>query len=170
MIICRRFQNLVMMVLTQQIMVEALVLYSKRFDQLDRFPKTSSILRIIFEYDKQFYKLNYINNYAHLLNPPTQEELTLNEEFANSLKPEDMVDIIRVDPHSRRFCWLPGTVRKATSLNVHVLPLHDKTIYALEKKVMLVFPHKSHEQQYEWRYKLEKGSKVDFQDNRSCWV
>jgi len=35
---------------------------------------------------------------------------------------------------------------------------------------MLVYPHKSHEKEYEWRYKLEKGSKVDFQDNRSCWV
>lgn len=45
MIICRRFQNLVMMVLTQQMMVEALTLYSKRFDLLDKFPKTNSILK-----------------------------------------------------------------------------------------------------------------------------
>lgn len=71
MIICRRFHNLVLMVLTQQMMVEALVLYSKRFDLLDKFPKTNSILRIVFEYDKQFYKLNYINNYSHLAQPPT---------------------------------------------------------------------------------------------------
>lgn len=45
MIICRRFQNLVMMVLTQQMMVEALVLYSKRFEILDKYPKTNSILK-----------------------------------------------------------------------------------------------------------------------------
>lgn len=78
MIICRRFQNLIMMVLTQQMMVEALVLYSKRFDLLDKYPKANSILRIVFEYDKQFYKLNYINNYPHLLQHPTQEQLTQN--------------------------------------------------------------------------------------------
>ena len=78
MIICRRFQNLVLMVLTQQMMVEALVLYSKRFDILDKFPKSNSILKIVFEYDKQFYKLNYINNYHHLSRPPSTEDSTKN--------------------------------------------------------------------------------------------
>ena len=62
MIICRRFQNLIMMVLTQQMMVESLITYSKRFDILDKYPKTNSILKIVFEYEKQFYKLNYIKS------------------------------------------------------------------------------------------------------------
>ena len=72
MIICRRFQNLVMMVLTQQMMVEALTLYAKRFDLLDKFPKTNSILKNTLEYDKQFFKLNYISNYPNILPPPSQ--------------------------------------------------------------------------------------------------
>lgn len=78
MIICRRFQNLVMMVLTQQMMIEGLNLYSKKFDFLDKYPKTTSILKIVFEYDKQFYRLNYINTYPHLLKLPTTEEVNKN--------------------------------------------------------------------------------------------
>jgi hypothetical protein len=53
---------------------------------------------------------------------------------------------------------------------VHVLPENDKTIYPYEKKMMLVYPSGSMKAKYEWRFALQKGSKVDFQDNRSCWV
>ena len=140
MIICRRFQNLIMMVLTQQMMVQSLILYSKRFDILDKFPKTNSILKIVFEYEKQFYKLNYINNFSHLSKLPSNEETQKNEEFIATLKPEAKIDLIKIDPHSRRFCYLPGSVRKLTSMNVHALPLNEKTIYPFEKKMMLVFP------------------------------
>jgi len=59
------------MVLTQQMMVEALVLYSKRFDLLDKFPKTNTILKNVLEFDKQFYKLNYINNYSYIFPHPS---------------------------------------------------------------------------------------------------
>ena len=71
MIICRRFKNLVMMVLTQQMIVEGLRLYSHRFHLLDKFPKTSSIIRNALEYDKQFFKLNYTNDYPLLPTAPT---------------------------------------------------------------------------------------------------
>ena len=80
------------------------------------------------------------------------------------------MDVIKIDPHSRRFCCLPGTVRKVTSINLHVLPDNDKTIYPFEKKMMLVYPHGSLKEKYEWRYNLAKESKVDFQDSKSCWV
>lgn len=36
--------------------------------------------------------------------------------------------------------------------------------------MMYVHPFESMKTHYAWRYALEKGSKVDFQDNRSCWV
>jgi hypothetical protein len=170
MIICRRFHNLVMMVLTQQIMVEALKLYSKLFDLLDKYPKSTSILKIVFEFDKQFYKLNYINTYPHLLTVPTPEEINKNEEFVAGLKIDSRVDVIKTDPHSRRLSWLPGTVKKLTSINIHVVPDNDKTIFPFEKKMMCVYPHETMKAQYQWRYELAKGSKVDYQDNKSCWV
>jgi len=46
-----------------------------------------------------------------------------------NLKPNDKVDVVKVDGHTRRFCWLPGTVRKITAINIHVLPDNDKNIY-----------------------------------------
>ena len=55
-------------------------------------------------------------------------------------------------------------------INVHVLPDNEKTIYPFEKKMMLVYPPGTHKQNYEWRYALEKGSKIDFQDNKNCWI
>lgn len=73
MIICRKFKNLVMMVLTQQMIVEGLRVFSIKFDLLDKFPRMNSILKNCLEPDKQFYKLNYINDYP-LLTPVATEE------------------------------------------------------------------------------------------------
>lgn len=86
------------------------------------------------------------------------------------LKLDDKVDIIKTDPHTRRLSWLPGTIKKITSINVHAVADNDKTIYPLEKKMMLVYPYQSMKAHYQWRYDLVKGSKVDYQDNKSCWV
>lgn len=36
--------------------------------------------------------------------------------------------------------------------------------------MMLVYPPGSLKEKYQWRYSLEKGSKVDFQDSKSMWV
>jgi hypothetical protein len=73
MVICRKFKHLVLMVLTQQMIVEGLKLYSKKFDLLDRYPRMSSILKTSLEYDKQFYKLNYINDYQLIFPYPTSD-------------------------------------------------------------------------------------------------
>lgn len=75
MIICKKFKNKVMMVLTQQIMVESLKFYVKNFDTLEKYPKMSTILKNCFESDKQFYKLNYINEFTHLLPIVGTEEI-----------------------------------------------------------------------------------------------
>ena len=47
------------MVLTQQMMVEALKLFIKKFDHLEKFLKMINILNCTFDHDKQFYKINY---------------------------------------------------------------------------------------------------------------
>lgn len=75
MIICRRFKHLVMMVLTQQMIVEGLKLYSKKFELLDKFPRMTSIIRTSLEFDKQFYKLNYINDFPLLFPSQTEESI-----------------------------------------------------------------------------------------------
>ena len=64
-----------MMALTQQMMVEALRIFVKYFDQLEKYPKMVSILKQTFDIEKQFYKLNYTNDYPYLVNPPSNEEI-----------------------------------------------------------------------------------------------
>ena len=78
-----------MMVLTQQMIVEGLRLYAHRFELLDKFPKTSSILRNTLEFDKQFYKLNYTNEYSLLPTLPTTAEITRIDDFIATLKAGD---------------------------------------------------------------------------------
>lgn len=73
MILCRKFKLKEMMVLTQQMMVEALRLFTKFFNQLEKYPKMFHILKYVFDLEKQFYKLNYINEYHYLVIPPTDE-------------------------------------------------------------------------------------------------
>jgi hypothetical protein len=120
MIICRRFKHVVLMALTQQMIVEGLKLYSHKYDQLDKFPRMTSILRTSLEFDKQFYKLNYINDYPLLYPPQTEADVGRIDQFISSIKNGDPVDILKVDTHSKRFCWLPGTVKKQTSLSIHI--------------------------------------------------
>lgn len=60
------------MVLTQQMIIEALRLFSKKFDILDKYPRTNSILKNCLEFDKQFYKLNYFNDYPLIFPAPTE--------------------------------------------------------------------------------------------------
>ena len=59
MIICRKFRNKVMMVLTQYIMIEALNLFNNKYVSLEKYPKMINILGFTFDHEKQFYKLNY---------------------------------------------------------------------------------------------------------------
>ena len=83
MIICRRFKHAVLMALTQQMIVEGLKFYSHRFDQLDKFPRMTSILKTSLEYDKQFYKLNYVNDYPLLLPAPSPDCLAVHSSKHN---------------------------------------------------------------------------------------
>lgn len=151
MIICRRFKHVVLMVLTQQMIVEGLKLYSHKFDQLDRFPKLTSILRTSLEFDKQFYKLNYINEYPLLYPAPTEADIAKIDQFLSTLKNGDQVDFLKVDTHSKRFCWLPGIVKKQTSLSIQIQTEWDRNIIPLDKKGMHVHPYGSKEIFYNWR-------------------
>lgn len=108
------------MALTQQMIVEGLRLYSQRFDQLDKFPRMTSILKTSLEFDKQFYKLNYINDYPLLYPPQTESDIAKIDQFLSTIKNGDAVDVLKVDTHSKRFCWLPGTVKKQTSLSIQI--------------------------------------------------
>ncbi len=143
MIICRRFKHAVLMALTQQMIVEGLKLFSHRFNQLDKFPRMNSILRTSLEFDKQFYKLNYINDYPLLYPTQTEADIARIDQFIASLKNGDPVDILKVDPHTKRFCWLPGTFKKQTSLSIQVQTEWDRNTMALDKKGMLVHPYGS---------------------------
>ena len=61
MILCKRFKHKIMMILTQQLMVEALRVFLKYFPAIEKYPKMTSILRFVFDHEKQFYRLNYAN-------------------------------------------------------------------------------------------------------------
>jgi hypothetical protein len=108
------------MALTQQMIVEGLKLFSHKFDQLDKFPRMNSILRTSLEFDKQFYKLNYINDYPLLHPTQTEADIAKIDQFLASVKIGEPVDILKVDTHTKRFCWVPGTIKKQTSLSIHV--------------------------------------------------
>lgn len=108
------------MALTQQMIVEGLKLFSHKFDQLDKFPRMNSILRTSLEFDKQFYKLNNINDYPLLYPTQTEADIAKIDQFLASIKIGEPVDILKVDTHTKRFCWVPGTIKKQTSLSIHV--------------------------------------------------
>jgi hypothetical protein len=86
------------------------------------------------------------------------------------LKPGDQIDVLKSDSHSKRFCWLPGRVKKITSLSIHIQLDWDKNVLPLDKKGMFVHPFRSMEAHYLWRSELKEGDFVDFQDGRSVWV
>lgn len=131
--------------------VEGLRLYSHKFDQLDRFPRMTSILKTSLEFDKQFYKLNYINDYPLLYPSPTEADVAKIDQFLSTIKNGDPVDFLKVDTHSKRFCWLPGTVKKQTSLSIQVQTEWDRNVIPLDKKGMCVYPSGSKEAYYIWR-------------------
>jgi len=169
MIICKRFKHLVLMVLTQQIMKEALRLYALKFDQMDRYPKLNSILRNALEFEKQFFKLNYICDFPLFFPFPTEQDIAQIDIFVSGLKSGDRVDVLKTDPHTKRFCWLPGTIRKVTNLSIHVQPDGDRSSYSLDKRGMCVFPLGHQKAHYEWRLALTIGSMVDLQDSSAWW-
>jgi len=68
MILCKRFRNKIVMVYTQQIMLEALIVFKKFLPMIEKYPNMTCILKITFDYEKQFYRVNYINhNYFPVL-------------------------------------------------------------------------------------------------------
>ncbi len=50
MIICRKFRNKVMMVLTQYIMLESLNLFKNKYPLLEKYPKMINILGFTFDH------------------------------------------------------------------------------------------------------------------------
>lgn len=130
----------------------------------------TSILRTSLEFDKQFYKLNYINDFPLLFPNQTEESIARIDEFISTLKPGDKIDVLKVDLHSKRFCWLPGFVKKIANISIHVQLEWHKNVISLDKKGMNIHPSGSHEADYQWRSDLKEGDYVDFQDMHSVWV
>ena len=83
------------MVLTQQIMVESLRIFVKYFSYIEKYPKMVSILKQTFDIEKQFYKLNYTNDYPYLIIPPSEEYVNEIDDFIDKLKVGDKVDVLK---------------------------------------------------------------------------
>ena len=64
---CKRFKHKIMMILTQQLMIESLRVFIKHFPTIEKHPKMTSILRFVFDHEKQFYRLNYVNEYHYFV-------------------------------------------------------------------------------------------------------
>ena len=73
MVLCKKFKMIEMMAMTQQMMVESLKLFMKYFKELEKYPKMTLILKHVFDIEKPFYKLNYVNEYPYLVVPPTKQ-------------------------------------------------------------------------------------------------
>lgn len=58
------------------------------------------------------------------------------------------MDVLKTDVHSKRYCWLPGTVKKITNLSIHVLPDGERTSCSYDKKLLFVLPFGAMKQQY----------------------
>jgi hypothetical protein len=114
--------------------------------------------------------LNYINDYPLLYPTPSESDIAKIDQFLSALKNSDAVDVLKVDTHSKRFCWVPGRVKKHTSLSIHIQIDWDKNTLPLDKKGMCVHPSGSKEAYYRWRKDLKEGDFVDFYDSRSLWV
>ncbi len=61
MILCKRFKHKIMMVLTQQMMIEGLNVLVKFMPVIEKYPKMTTILKYVFDFEKQFYRINYSN-------------------------------------------------------------------------------------------------------------
>lgn len=70
--LCRTFKLLDMMIYTQQMMVEALRLFARFFEQLEKYPRMTLILKHTFDIEKQFFKINYTNQYHSLVVLPSK--------------------------------------------------------------------------------------------------
>lgn len=70
--LCRQFKMLEMMIYTQQMMIEGLRVFNKYFDQLEKYPRMTLILKHTFDYEKPFFKTNYTNQYHCLVIPPSR--------------------------------------------------------------------------------------------------
>lgn len=63
------------------------------------------------------------------------------DEFINSLKAGDKIDMLKSDSHSKRFCWLPGTVKKLSNLSVYAVSDFDKSTTSVDRKSMHIYPY-----------------------------
>lgn len=118
--LCRTFKLLDMMIYTQQMMVEGLRLFMRYFDQLEKYPRMTLILKHIFDIEKHFFKHNYTNQYHNLVQIPSKELIEKTNSFISTLKTGDRVDVLKTEHHSKRVCWLPATFIKASSLYIYV--------------------------------------------------
>ena len=72
--------------------------------------------------------------------------------------------------YSKRLCWLPGTVKKITSLTVYVFCDHEKGSHSFDRKSMQVRPAGSKKGEYEWRFNLKQGDEIDFMNDAHIWL
>lgn len=80
------------------------------------------------------------------------------------------MDVLKVEMHTKRACWVPATVKKLTSLSVHLMIDFEKGTHTIDRKNMLVFPFEEKKGEYEWRINLKAGDKIDIQDNYGNWI
>ena len=83
------------MALTQQIVIEALRYFVGHFHLLEKYPKMCNIVKWAFDHDKNFFKVNYINEHSLLVIPPTEEEITRIDKFIDNLNPGDKIDVLK---------------------------------------------------------------------------
>jgi len=84
------------MIYTQQMMVEGLRVFNRFFDQLEKYPKMTLILKHTFDYEKPFFKTNYTNQYHCLVIPPEPELIENVNSFVSGLKIGDKVDVLKI--------------------------------------------------------------------------
>lgn len=170
MVICKKFKMLEMMIMTQQMMVQALRLFMRFFKDLEKYPKMTLILKHVFDIDKVFYKLNYVNEYPYLVVPPTKEEVAQVDAFIDELEVGQQIDVLKSEIQSKRLCWLPATVKKITTMNIYASSPYEKTSLCFDRKSMQVRPFESKKEHYEWRFALQKGDQVDLFNENYTWV
>lgn len=108
----------------------------------------SNMVRQTFDIEKNFYKVNYINEHPHLIIPPSEEEITRIDHFISDLKAGDRVDVLKGEMHTKRLCWLPGTIKKVSSLSIHVVFDYEKGSYTFDRRSMQVVPAESKKSEY----------------------
>lgn len=168
--LCRTFKLLDMMIYTQQMMAEALKLFMRYFDQLEKYPRMTLILKHTFDFEKQFFKINYTNQYHCLVVPPTKEQAEVINNLPSTLKAGDRVDVLKSEHQSKRVCWLPGTFVKCSALYITVRCDNDKSNLNIDINNLQVRPFGEKKNEYEWRFNLKVGDKVDYLKDSSNWI